>query len=131
VVSAPATTDINRTVHAVCQRIGAALFVWLWFIANAHAATIEPVSESYMTRLADHRLTLDLESELATALDKKNVQAVVALARRVEKNDGLPINTIPTLTTDQQSTIALRLGPCHYAGLTIRFIVKGLADKTI
>jgi hypothetical protein len=59
------------------------------------------------------------------------VQAVLALARRVEKQDGFPINTIPTLMTDQQSMIALRLGACHYAGLSIRFIIKGLADKTI
>jgi hypothetical protein len=99
------------------------------------AQSVPLPSDAFWERMKNHDDTLQVETKLAGHLNSNDRAGLLKLAAEIKKQDGVDIDIFYRLSQkfdkkDPKVTeMALRLGPCHYAGLTIRAITLSLAER--
>ncbi|WP_438703015.1 hypothetical protein [Tabrizicola sp.] len=109
----------------------------------APVAAAQQVDQAFVARMGDLPETLRIEAALADALETNDEEKLQALARSISEEDRAAIARFLTVATEaasnpdkigedtEASKIALLLGPCHYAGLTIRVITLRLSEGSL
>jgi hypothetical protein len=93
----------------------------------AVAQRTSPTSDAVVQRLGDLAATLRLETETADALESNSIRRIEALKAKILKEDGMrPDALAKRLQGD--ATASSKLNACHFAALTLRSIVVGLAE---
>ena len=104
--------------------------------APVKAEVTAKVQDSDLDRLKSLATTLRMEREAADAFRRKDTRGLQKLATEVKASDAailsvLPLAVLPrseTRTDAEFTALALKLGACHYAGLTLRLAVIGMAE---
>jgi hypothetical protein len=100
----------------------------------AHSAAQAAVSEATLERLKDHALSLQLEQALVAAIRNQDRKALATLASPTIREEFATFAALGVgkgLRTAAAQDLALKLGPCHYAGLTIRGLIVTIAEKRV
>jgi hypothetical protein len=106
-------------------KVGLCLLSFLTVLVCNHAESKSVViSDAFLDRLGDHEKTLQIETQLVDLLAGNDKKALKQLANNIKKEDGGDIYQL--LKSPQLDEIALKLGPCHHAGLHIRAITTAL-----
>jgi hypothetical protein len=104
-------------------------FAILWS-GQAHAQT----TEADLPRLKDHEQTLKLERALVRAVQGQDRRTIARLASNILLKD-LPGLEIFAQTKNIDDLLpphlALKMGPCHLAGIAIRTIIVGFANQRL
>jgi hypothetical protein len=110
----------------VCLMLGLATFG----SGPTHAQT----TEADLPRLKDHEQTLQLEHALAKAVKGQDRKTIARLARNILLKD-LPSLAIFARTRNIDDLLpphlALKMGPCHLAGIAIRTMIVGFSNKQL
>ena len=107
-------------------RVGA-LLLGLACAARAQAEVPAPD----LDRLKSLDTTLRLEREAADAIRGKDARTLKRLAADLKKIDAALFAALPKVETragNDALALALKLGACHYAGLTLRVAILAMAD---
>jgi hypothetical protein len=106
-------------------RVGALLFG----LAGSCLARAD-IPDLDLDRLRSLDTTLQLERDAADAIRRKDAGALKRMAVGIRKTDAVVFAVLPELgrARNDNRSLALRLTACHYAGLTIRIAIVGLAD---
>ena len=102
-----------------------AVFVVAW-PCLAHAQPIEPL----LDRLKDLQETQKLEAAVAVAVRSKDRVALKRIAASV-RGDVQLFTPLVSESNTARNELALKLGPCHYAGLYVRIIAQSFADRSV
>lgn len=98
------------------------------------AAVPASASDDFIRRMRDMDETARIEAALADALAKNSTSGRKAIASRISRQDLAIIRglTRPAGPGSKKDTdLALRLGPCDYAGITIRHIAVALHENKL
>jgi hypothetical protein len=80
--------------------------------------------EAFLTRISDVEETLKLERAVSETVKRNDKKWFIEQAKVINRDD-LPLMKRLTGNKDKLSTdVALRMGPCHYAGLMIRTVIR-------
>lgn len=132
----------GRAVGALKHRVrrlaasAAAVVLALTCVATAMADAAAKVGVADLERLKSLATTLRIEQAAADAIRRKDTRALKLLATDIKKTNSVILAVMPFAVRPKAATrsdaefmaLALKLGACHYAGLTLRVAVIGMAD---
>ncbi len=130
-VSQSARPALRRARPEATLRAALSLGLALWLLMPQALAEI---SADDLGRIQPLALTLELEIAAADAIRRKDVQAIAALAANIRKADVRLLAKAPTVLGSRRLAdrpYGAGLTACHYAGLTLRLAIVGLADGII
>ncbi len=114
------------------NKIQSCLLSFLALTSYHAAAQSVVISDAFLDRLSDYDTTLVIEKQLVDALSGNEKKALRQLAIRIKKEDGGDVKQLLlAIKPTQLDEIALKLGPCHYAGLLIRTIITQLVEGRV
>lgn len=99
--------------------------------ASVTAEVATKVLDGDLDRLKSLATTLRLEREASDAIRGKDGRALISIAAGLKKTDAAIFAVLPKVETragKEKLALALKLGACHYAGLTLRSAIVAMAD---